>query len=80
MQQFAIQSPRINNPYWLMKKNTGESNEDRFSASFSGTLEIIEGLNLQARVSLDHTRYQDEGGRYATTWYDTEMYRYGTYY
>ena len=80
MQQFAIQSPRINNPYWLMKMNTGESNEDRFSASFSGTLEIIKGLNLQARVSLDHTRYQGEGGRYATTWYDTEMYRYGTYY
>ena len=80
MQQFAFQSPKINNPYWLTNMNTGESNEDRFSASFSGTLEIIKGLNLQARVSLDHTRYQDEGGRYATTWYDTEMYRYGTYY
>ena len=80
MQQYAFQSPKFNNPYWLMKMNTGESNEDRFSASFSGTLEIIKGLNMQARVSLDHTRYQEEGGRYATTWYDTEMYRYGTYY
>ena len=80
MQQYAFQSPKINNPYWLTNMNTGESNEDRFSASFSATLEIIKGLNFQARVSLDHTRYQDEGGRYATTWYDTEMYRYGTYY
>ena len=80
MQQYAFQSPKINNPYWLTNMNTGESNEDRFSASFNATLEIIKGLNLQARVSLDHTRYQDEGGRYATTWYDTEMYRYGTYY
>ena len=80
MQQYAFQSPKINNPYWLTNMNKGESNEDRFSASFSATLEIIKGLNFQARVSLDHTRYQDEGGRYATTWYDTEMYRYGTYY
>ena len=80
MQQYAFQSPMINNPYWLTNMNTGESNEDRFSASFNATLEIIKGLNLQARVSLDHTRYQDEGGRYATTWSVNDMFRYGTYY
>lgn len=80
MQQYAFQSPMINNPYWLTNTNTGESNEDRFSVSFSGNLEIIKGLNLQARISLDHTRYQDEGGRYATTWSVNDMFRYGTYY
>jgi hypothetical protein len=26
MQQFAFQSPKINNPYWLTNMNTGESN------------------------------------------------------
>ena len=44
------------------------------------TLKIIEGLNLQARVSLDHSKYNDEGGTYATTWYAVEIYRYGRYW
>ena len=80
MQQYAFQSPAINNPYWLTNMNFGTSNEERFSASFNATVNILEGLNFQARVSIDHSKYQAEGGRYATTWYDTEMYRYGTYY
>ena len=79
-QQYAIQSPKFNNPYWLTNMNRGETNEERFSASFGGTLKIIEGLNLQGRVSIDHDRYQDEGHTYATTWYDVEMYRYGRYW
>ena len=80
MQNYSYMSPARNNPYWLTNKNFDENAEDRFSASFSGTLKIIEGLNLQARVSLDHSKYNDEGGRYATTWLVNEMYRYGTYY
>lgn len=80
MQQYAFQSPAINNPYWLKNMNFGTSNEERFSASFNATVKILESLNFQARVSIDHSKYQSEGGRYATTWYDTEMYRYGTYY
>ncbi len=80
MQNYAYMSPGRNNPYWLTNKNFGESLEDRFSASFNGTLKIIEGLNLQARVSLDHTKYNDEGGTYATTWHAVEMYRYGRYW
>ena len=80
MQQYAFQSPAINNPYWLTNMNFGESNEERFSAAFNATVTLLEGLNFQARVSIDHSKFQNEGGRYATTWYDTEMYRYGTYY
>ena len=80
MQQYAIQSPAYNNPYWLLNQNNDVSTEDRFSASFSGTLKIIEGLNLQGRVSIDHTKYQNEGHTYASTWYDVEMYRYGRYW
>ena len=80
MQNYSYMAPGYNNPYWLTDKNYSENYEDRFSASFNGTLKIIEGLNLQARVSLDHSKYNDEGGRYATTWYDVEMYRYGSYW
>lgn len=80
MQQYAFQSPMINNPYWLTNMNQSEADEDRLSASFHGTLRIIDGLNLQGRVSIEHTRYHSESQRYATTWYDTDMYRYGSYY
>lgn len=80
MQQYAIQSPKFNNPYWLTNMNKGETNEERFSATISGSLKIIEGLNLQGRVSIDHTKYQDEGHTYATTWYEVEMHRYGRYW
>ena len=79
-QQYAYQSPGMNNPYWLTNMANGETDEERFSASFNGTVRIIDGLNLQARVSIDNTKYQNEGGTYASTWGPVDMYRYGTYY
>ena len=80
MQSYSYMSPGRNNPYWLTNKNFDESIEDRFSVSFNGTLKIIDGLNLTGRVSMDHSKYNNEGGRYATTWYDVGMYRYGSYW
>ena len=80
MQSYSYMSPGHNNPYWLTNKNYDESIEDRVSVSFNGTLKIIEGLNLTGRVSLDHSKYNNEGGRYATTWFDVGMYRYGSYW
>lgn len=79
MQQWAYQSPMYNNPYWLTNKLFSEAREDRFFGNFQANLQIIEGLNLQARVSLDHTKYNSEGGRYATTWSIVDMERYGVY-
>ncbi len=80
MQQYPFVAARMNNPYWLSNMNFSENIEDRFSATFSGTLMIIDGLNLQARVSLDHTKYMSESGVYATTWGPSDMDRYGRYY
>lgn len=80
MHQWVYQAPMYNNPYWLTNMNFSESIEDRFSASFQATVNILEGLNLQARVSLDHSRYNSESGKYATTWSATDMERYGVYY
>ena len=79
-QQYAFQGPMYNNPYWLTNMNQGETNEERFSASFNATVKLMEGLNFQARVSIDHSKYQSEGGTYASTWGPVDMYRYGTYY
>lgn len=78
-QQWVYQDAMRNNPYWLAKQNRGVQREDRFSAKFSGKVDIYDGLSFQARVSIDHTKYNEEGYRYATTWGPTEMYRYGTY-
>ena len=80
LQQYAFQSPGYNNPYWLAKMANGSADEERFSASFNATVKILEGLNFQARVSLDHSKYQDEGGTYASTWGPVDMNRYGSYY
>ena len=80
MQNYSYMSQGHNNPYWLTNKNFDESIEDRFSVSFNGTLKIFEGLNLTGRVSLDHSKYNKEGGTYATTIFATDMYRYGRYW
>ena len=80
MQNWALQTQRFNNPYWLLNKNFSESTEDRFYANFQANLKIIEGLHVQARLSFDHSKYTDEGGRYATTMSIEDMERYGTYW
>jgi hypothetical protein len=79
MQQWVYQDAMRNNPYWLAKQNNSVQREDRFSAKFQGRVDIFEGLSFQARVSIDHTKYNDESKRYASTWGPSDMYRYGTY-
>lgn len=79
-QQYAFQGPTFNNPYWLTNMINSENNEERFTASFNATANLLEGLNFQARVSIDHAKYQSEGHTYASTWGPTDMYKYGIYH
>ncbi len=79
MQQWVYQDAMRNNPYWLAKQNRSTQREDRFSAKFQGRVDIFDGLAFQARVSIDHTKFNEESRRYATTWGPSDMYRYGTY-
>ncbi len=79
MQQWVYQDAMRNNPYWLAKQNRSTQREDRFSAKFQGRVDIYDGLAFQARVSIDHTKFNEESRRYATTWGPSDMYRYGTY-
>lgn len=78
-QQWVYQNAMNNNPYWLAKQNRSTQREDRFSAKFQGKVDIYDGLSFQARVSIDHTKFNEESYRYATTWGPTDVYRYGTY-
>ena len=66
-QQWAYQSAGQNNPYWLLKQNRSLQKEDRVYGYVSGKLDIYDGLAFQARVSIDHTKYDGDSRRYATT-------------
>jgi len=80
VQEWAYLSPLNNNPYWLQNMNGGTTREDRFYGSFQGKLDIYDGLSFQARVSIDHTKYNKESHRYATSWSATQMDGYGGYW
>ncbi len=80
MQNWAYQEAGQNNPYWLMHKNFSEQNEDRFFGNIAGNLDIYDGLSFQARLGVDFTKYENEGGQYATTWLPAGMNDYGRYF
>lgn len=80
MQQWYSLSAGNNNPYWLLNMNRSVQNEERFFGNLQATLNIIEGLNLQGRISIDNTNYNTEATTYASTFYNNDMYRYGKYY
>ena len=66
-QQWAYQSAGQNNPYWLLKQNRSLQKEDRVYGYVSGKIDIYDGLAFQARVSIDHTKFDGDSRRYATT-------------
>jgi len=79
MMNYAFMDARQNNPYWLLHQNRSENREDRIFGTFQGSLDIWDGLSVQARFNFDHDKYQEESCRYATTFAPNSMYDYGTY-
>lgn len=80
MQNWAFQTAKENNPYWLINQNNGTQGEDRFYGNFQARLDIYDGLSAQARVSIDHTKFFSESKRYATTWLPDDLDDYGQYW
>lgn len=72
-------SKRQNNPYWLVNCNTRINYENRAYGYIAGSYEIIDGLRLQCRFSIDHTRLEDVNMRMATTWNPSQMEDRGIY-
>lgn len=79
-QNWAFQSAGHNNPYWLLKQNRSVQKEDRVFGYVSGKLDIYDGLAFQARVSIDHTKYDGDSRRYATTQSVATKEDYGRYW
>ena len=79
MQNWVFMEKSQNNPYWLLNQNGGVQRTDRVYGSVTGSVDIYDGLTFQARFSFDHTRYNSESQRYATTFSSGGIYPYGTY-
>lgn len=79
-QNWAYMQGGENNPYWLTRQNTSVQKNNRVYGYVTGKLDIFDGLNFQARVSIDHTNFDSESKRYATTLAPVDLFPYGTYY
>ena len=79
-QQWAYITASKNNPYWVTSMNGGKKTEERVYGYVTANYEIIPGLNVQARVNMDHARYTYEGARSATTQNVDYMIDYGHYW
>ncbi len=79
-QNWAYQESGQNNPYWLLKQNSGVNREDRFFGNVTGTVDIYDGLSFQARIGMDFNKYESDARRYATTWIPSGMEDYGRYW
>lgn len=80
MQDWAFLGAGQNNPYWLLNQNNSTQWEDRFFGNITGTLQIWDGLSLQARLGIDFGKYETDSRRYATTWLPSSMEAYGRYW
>ena len=80
LQSWFIYSDMQNNPYFLMNQNTSVQREDRFYGNVQANLHIWDGLSLQARGSIDHTKFNSESRRSATTWLPAAYEAVGRYW
>ncbi len=80
LQNWVLQSPMHNNPYWVMNHNSGEEKDDRFYGNFQANLDLGWGFAVQGRVSLDYDKYNKESHKSATTWDPATINDYGRYW
>ena len=78
-QQWAYFSQSNNNPYWLVNETNGQTEEERVYGNITASYEIIKGLKVQGRLSLDRSKYKGNSRRMATTWNASAMEDYGMY-
>ncbi|MBQ8968469.1 MAG: SusC/RagA family TonB-linked outer membrane protein [Bacteroidaceae bacterium] len=79
-QEWAYLQKGYNNPYWLMKQNSGIDKDDRIYGSASAKVDIWDGLSFQARFNFDNSRFNSESKRYATTFVPASMEYVGRYW
>ena len=78
-QEWAYWQNGMNNPYWMVNTRNSISEEERAYGYISANYQIIDGLKIQGRLSLDRTKMQGTSERMATTWNISAMEDYGMY-
>lgn len=80
MQEWASMEGGQNNPYWLTRQNRSRQKTDRIYGSYTGSVDIWDGLSFQGRLRFDHTKFDGDSRRYATTFLPASMDDYGHYW
>lgn len=78
-QEWAYWQNGMNNPYWMVNTRNSISEEERAYGYISANYQIIDGLKIQGRLSLDRTKMKGTSKRMATTWNISAMEDYGMY-
>ncbi len=78
-QNWVYISADQNNPYWLLNKVNRVEYLDRIYANISAELELFNGLSVQARLGIDHSREFEKSEVSATTQFPSYMLDYGEY-
>lgn len=78
-QEWAYWQNGMNNPYWMVNTRNSISEEERAYGYISANYQIIDGLKIQGRLSLDRTKMKGTSERMATTWNISAMEDYGMY-
>lgn len=78
-QEWAYWQKGMNNPYWMVNTRNSISEEERAYGYISANYQIIDGLKIQGRLSLDRTKMKGTSERMATTWSISNMEDYGMY-
>ncbi|SMO57614.1 TonB-linked outer membrane protein, SusC/RagA family [Saccharicrinis carchari] len=78
-QNWLFDAPDQNNPYWLINQNNRRDQEDRVYGYISTNVKLTEGLNAQARFSIDRSASSTTDERGATTQYPNSMMDRGVY-
>ena len=78
-QEWAYWQNGMNNPYLMVNTRNSISEEERAYGYISANYQIIDGLKIQGRLSLDRTKMKGTSERMATTWNISAMEDYGMY-
>lgn len=78
-QVWAYWQNGMNNPYWLVNERNSKSEEERAYGYVSANFQIIDGLKIQGRLSMDRTKTKGTSSRMATTWNISSMEDYGIF-
>ena len=78
-QNWLIDDAKNNNPYWIMNMISRIDEQDRAYGNISGNYEIMKGLKVQGRFSMDRSRSETTDQRAATTYSEVAMIDRGIY-